>query len=54
MKIHAPNEKYNGITAGIQFVDGVAEVEETKHIEWLKSKGYKIEIEKKKNKKKEG
>lgn len=42
-KIHAPNEKYNGVSATVRFVNGVGETDDKHLISWFESKGYKVE-----------
>jgi hypothetical protein len=42
-KIIAPNKDYNGISAGIKFLEGVGECADPYLIEWFKSKGYVVE-----------
>ena len=49
-KIFAPNKKYNGISAGVKFVNGVGETNDPRLIKWFKSKGYKVEDVKPKSK----
>ena len=49
-KIFAPNKKYNGISAGVKFVNGVGETNDPRLIKWFKSKGYKVEKVKSKSK----
>lgn len=41
-RIYSPNENYNGISAGVEFINGVGAVEtsNTNAINWLLSKGY--------------
>ncbi len=43
-KIKAPNEEYNGISAGTYFVNGEAETDNPHLIEWFKEKGYEVEM----------
>ena len=43
MKILAPNKKYNGISAGINFVNGIGETDDTDRINWFKENGYSVE-----------
>jgi hypothetical protein len=43
MKIIAPNKQYNGISAGVQFKDGVGECTDPHLIEWFAKKGYVVE-----------
>lgn len=42
-KIFAPNEKYNGVSATVRFINGVGETENEHLIGWFESKGYKVE-----------
>lgn len=42
-KIYAPNQKYNGVSASVRFVNGVGETDDEHLIKWFKSKGYKVE-----------
>lgn len=52
-KIIAPNKKYTGISASVNFVNGVGETNDPRLIAWFKSKGYEVvEEEVKKDKKK--
>ena len=44
VKIKAPNEEYNGISAGTYFVNGEAETDNPHLIEWFKEKGYEVEM----------
>ena len=46
-KIYAPNKRYNGVSASVKFVNGVGETNDPHLINWFKSKGYKVENEKK-------
>lgn len=41
-KIYAPNKQYNGITAGIRFVDGVGETDNECLLEWFKKSRYMV------------
>lgn len=54
-KVKAPNGGYNGETAGIKFVDGLAETDDEQVVSYLKEKGYEVVSEgaKDKPKKKE-
>ncbi len=52
MKIYAPNKEYTGVTAGVAFADGVAEIEEPEdkdseehqryeqRIQWFEERGF--------------
>lgn len=44
-KIISPNNQYNGISAGVQFLKGVGECSDPYLIDWFKSKGYEVEDE---------
>lgn len=46
-KIYAPNKRYCGVSASVEFVNGVGETDDPRLIKWFKSKGYKVENEKK-------
>lgn len=52
-KIYAPNKRYCGVSAGVEFVNGVGETDDPRLIKWFKSKGYKVEDVKKTTKKTE-
>lgn len=52
-KIYAPNPRYSGISASVNFVNGVGETDDPRLIKWFKSKGYKVEDVKKTTKKTE-
>ena len=41
-KIYAPNKKYNGVTAGISFADGVGETSDERLKKWFKDRGYQV------------
>ena len=41
--IHAPNERYTGLIAGVSFIDGVGETEDKYLINWFIEKGYRVE-----------
>lgn len=41
-KIYAPNKQYNGISAGVMFVNGVGETSDPHLIKWFQEKGYKV------------
>lgn len=41
-KILAQNKQYNGISASIQFINGVGETSNPYLINWFKQKGYEI------------
>jgi hypothetical protein len=40
--IKAPNEKYNGVSASLTFVNGKAETDEPWLIQWFKEHGYEV------------
>lgn len=42
-KIIAPNPDYNGISATVQFTNGVGETDNKDLIGWFKEHGYKVE-----------
>lgn len=42
-KIIAPNKAYNGVTAGVKFMDGKGETEINRLLFWFKEKGYEVE-----------
>lgn len=44
-KIIAPNRQYNGISATVQFYNGVGETSNPHLIEWFKATGYTVEEE---------
>lgn len=44
-KILAPNKGYSGLSAGIQFLDGVGECTDPYLIDWFRSKGYTVELD---------
>lgn len=41
-KIKAPNKDYTGVSAGVSFVKGEAETDDTWVIGWFKNKGYEV------------
>lgn len=41
-KVYAPNKKYNGICAGIGFVNGVGECADPHLLDWFAEKGYSV------------
>ena len=45
VKIYAPNEDYSGSSAGVTFVKGVGETDNSHLIEWFKEHGYKVDEE---------
>lgn len=42
-KVIAPNQQYNGLSAGVMFVNGVGETDNPHLLEWFESKGYTVE-----------
>ncbi len=42
-KIKAPNREYNGISAGVTFINGVGETSDPFIIGWFKERGYEVE-----------
>lgn len=42
-KVYSPNKKYDGITAGVQFSNGVGETKDKYILSYLKEKGYIVE-----------
>ena len=44
MKIHSPNRSYSGISASVQFKDGVGETTDPNLIGWFQDHGYEIEL----------
>lgn len=42
-KILCQNEQYTGISASVEFVDGVGETDNPYLIEWFKENGYIVE-----------
>lgn len=45
-KILAPNKTYNGVSAGVPFVNGKGETDDPHRIEWFERHGYEIEVNK--------
>ena len=45
-RIFAPNERYEGTSAGIQFTKGVGETTDPYLISWFRAKGYRVAEEK--------
>lgn len=43
--IKSPNQKYNGVSASVAFVEGVGETDSDYIAAWFKSKGYKVEAD---------
>lgn len=48
MKIFSPNEKYNGVSASVTFVNGQGETDNPHLIKWFQAHGYKVEKTEKK------
>lgn len=46
-KVYAPLEGYNGISASVEFVNGVGETDNENLLEWFEEKGYTVEREEK-------
>lgn len=42
-RIYSPNKQYNGISATVDFTQGVGECADPHLIEWFKEKGYTVE-----------
>lgn len=42
-RVYAPVNGYNGISAGVAFKDGAAEVEKPELVAWFKDHGYQVE-----------
>jgi hypothetical protein len=40
--IKAPNEKYNGVVAGVQFIDGVGKTSDENAIAYFERQGYNV------------
>lgn len=51
-KVYTPLEGYNGISASVEFVNGVGETDNENLLEWFEEKGYTVEREKPKRAKK--
>lgn len=45
MKIYAPNKDYNGAIAGVHFINGEAETENGRLLQWAKENGFGFEVE---------
>lgn len=50
VKIYAPNNTYNGISANIRFENGIAETDNKYIIGWFKAHGYKVKNQRKQKK----
>ena len=46
-KVYAPLQNYNGISASVEFVNGVGETDNENLLEWFEEKGYTVEREEK-------
>ena len=44
-KVYAPLEDYNGISASVEFINGVGETDNENLLEWFEEKGYTVERE---------
>lgn len=42
-KVKAPNTEYNGVSASVQFNNGVGDCTDPYLLNWFKSKGYEVE-----------
>ena len=42
-KIIAPNKNYNGVSASVQFKNGIGETSDNYLIEWFKKNGYEVQ-----------
>ncbi len=40
--IKAPNQEYTGLSAGVTFINGVGNTDNTHLIEWFKENGYEV------------
>lgn len=52
-KVYTPLQGYNGISASVEFVNGVGETDNENLLEWFEEKGYTVEREKPKRAKKD-
>ena len=43
MKIKSPNKAFNGVSVGVDFVDGVAETSDPAAINYFRSAGYEVD-----------
>lgn len=43
-RIVAPNEQYNGTSAGVAFERGVGVTDDPRLIAWFQSRGYRVEL----------
>lgn len=46
-KVYAPLKDYNGISASVEFINGVGETDNENLLEWFEEKGYTVEREEK-------
>ena len=46
-KVYTPLQGYNGISASVEFVNGVGETDNENLLEWFEEKGYTIERDEK-------
>ena len=46
-KVYAPLKDYNGISASVEFVNGVGETDNENLLEWFEEKGYTVERDEK-------
>jgi len=44
-KIIAPNKNYNGVSASVQFKNGIGETSDDYLIDWFKKNGYEVQFE---------
>ncbi len=44
-KIYAKNKSYNGVSASVNFINGVGETDDKYLIEWFKNHGYTVNEE---------
>lgn len=44
-KVYTPLQGYNGISASVEFVNGVGETDNENLLEWFEEKGYTVERE---------
>lgn len=42
-KVKAPNPQYNGLSANVQFINGVGETDDPKRLDWFRAHGYEVE-----------
>lgn len=46
-KVYTPLKDYNGISASVEFVNGVGETDNENLLEWFEEKGYTVERDEK-------